>query len=221
MPTTKQQMDAGEKQASARLRLRESSKTALAQQARATLDNVKRSKNFPNDQDVQKAASNFEAATAALEKTNEALLLLRAQEEALLSTLVVQAAAVRRTGNGLLAAVNVSAGGSAQAILEWGLEVATMAKPIKELPPPPENLRATIDRAHKLVIRWDAVIGHVGYVLQFGDPNTGAWRDPLRVTKASYAPEGIALGQAVSVRVAVLRTSGESAFSNAVGFTMR
>ena len=205
----------------ARLSLRESNKPALVAKARDKIAAVKQNANYPSEPEIQACVTELEAATDALDKTNRRLDQIRGEEVALLASQGLQVADLKRATQVLLAVVNHRTRGSEQGIRGWGFEVASAAVPIVDAPPPPDGLRVTIDRQLRQVVRWGAVSGHRGYILQLGDESAKNWRTPIQVTRASYPLTELKPGERASVRVAVRRASGESAFSEAIGFLAR
>jgi hypothetical protein len=126
----------------------------------------------------------------------------------------------KRATKKVLAIIGDVTGGSPTAVKQWGFEVATRAsRPASS--DPPSGVRVEYTRDLKMVVKWDRVVGHVGYVVQIGDGTPQGWGQPIQCPKSRLTPVGLEPGQHVSVRVAVQRKDGLSAFSDPLAVVVR
>jgi len=113
----------------------------------------------------------------------------------------------------MVATVEHTAEGSAEAIKKWGFSVAERAS-ASPTTAPPTGLRSIVTRDLVLFVRWDSVPDHLGYLVQVGDGSPEGWKPAIACTRARFEPTGLAPGQKVAFRVAVQRRSGQSAWSD-------
>jgi hypothetical protein len=126
----------------------------------------------------------------------------------------------KRATKKVLAVVDETASGSASAVKEWGFDIS--ARTVRPVPSDaPTGLRSTISKKLVLTIEWHGVRNHKGYFVQIGDGTPNGWGPAIPVPEARYIPAGLSLGQHVSVRVAVQRANGMSAWTDALAIVMR
>ena len=126
----------------------------------------------------------------------------------------------RRSTNAVVAAVDTVAAGSAQVITQLGFAIDTR----QALPPsidPPQGLHARYTKSFVLVVKWKAVKGSRGYLLQIGDATGQTFGASIVCTKSSCEPQGLLPGQKVSFRVAVQRKDGPSGWCDAIAVVVR
>jgi hypothetical protein len=181
---------------------------------------IKSAPGYANSPDVQKALTNWTGAANAVNTGISAITAARLALAALLATQLTDVAAWKRATTALLAAISTAAGGSAQALAQWGFAPATRVAPTPT-DAPPAKLRATYTKALVLVLRWAAVRNNRGYFVQIGDGTPQGWGAAIPCTKVAYAPTGVAPGQKIAVRVAVQRKTGLSSWSDPLTITVR
>jgi hypothetical protein len=117
--------------------------------------------------------------------------------------------------------VNDLSGGSEEEINKWGYEVRARTASVPSSAAP-TGLRAVYDRKTvALRIRWKAVDGQRGYLLQIGDGTPTGWGQTIHVGEPVYAPQGLTPGQHIMVRVAVVRLQIQSEWSDALSVLVR
>jgi hypothetical protein len=209
-----------EAQARARVNVTSPKKTESVEKARDIIKSIKNNPAYATTQKVQDCTNAFEAATNALDTNIVNVKSARSQLGALLATQLLLTADLRRTATTLQSVITDVARGSAEAIQQWGLQVAGRT-PSSTEPTPPDGLKATYTKALQLVIRWKGVPGRLGYEIEMGDGTPTGWGQPIQVTKVRFTPTGLTPGQKVYFRVAVRRPSGLSDFSDPVVVTVR
>jgi hypothetical protein len=183
-------------------------------------DVVKNAPGYNNQPDVQKALGAWQGSATSLTTTEQAIKAARVGLVALLATQTKNVAGWRRTLKLLLATITQVSQGSEEAIKLWGFLIA-MHQALPASSDAPANLRAEYTRQLALVLRWAGVRGHVGYFVQIGDGTPQGWGTPIPCPKARFEPTGLAPGQKITVRVAVQRKNGLSAWSDALSITVR
>ena len=212
-------MNMNEAQATSRMNLGKTKTTAVSK-ARHAVDSIKANPDYATKPGVQQVTTALAGATDALENNLKALAALRTEEKALLTSQIVLHAAFKRSVKSTLAVIDETAGGSAEGIKKWGLDVAGR-QPAAPDTAPPEGLRARYTKALALVIQWKGIRRSKGYEIQIGDATGQAWGQPIHANTAEYLPIGLTPGQKVSFRVAVHRTTGTSDYSEPLIVTVR
>jgi hypothetical protein len=126
----------------------------------------------------------------------------------------------KRSTKKVLAIIGEITKGSPTAVKEWGFEVATR-NPRPPSSDPPSGVRVEYARDLTLVVKWHRVLGHLGYVVQIGDGTAQGWGPAIPCPKSQLTPTGLEPGQHVSIRVAVQRKDGLSAFSDPLALVVR
>ena len=187
---------------------------------RSTVDAIKANPDFATKPEVQAATTALSNAADAVDNNQKALVAIRTQEKALLTSQLVLVAALKRSVTSIAAVVSETEAGSAEGIKKWGLDVAGR-QPTPATTTPPDGLRATYTKALALVIRWTAVRGARGYEVQLGDGTPQGWGQAIHATRSRFVPAGLVPGQHVVVRVAVHRSAGLSDYSDPLVLTVR
>jgi hypothetical protein len=181
---------------------------------------IKQHPDYPNRPDVQACTAALEAATLAVEADVQDVHTNKASLKALLAKQAIDVAGLKRAAKQTLAVVDLASGGSAEAIKKWGFDVngRTVMPASTDAP---VGLRAMYLKGTDLVFRWNAVPGQRSYLLQMGDGSPTGWGTAMQLPKARFEPTGLTAGQKVTVRVAVMRKNGISAWSDALVATAR
>ncbi len=209
-----------EAQARGRIIIAGHAKASRVSQGHTVIGQIKANPAYANTPTVEDATTAYEAAMNALGANLTAIQAARTALVPLLASQVTLDADVRRTQKTLESVITDAGKGSAEAIQQWGLAVAGRSRlPITS--DPPEGLRATYDKSLQLVLKWNAVVGHIGYAVELGDGTPAGWGQPVQVTRARFTPTGLTPGQKLAFRVAVRRSSGLSDFSDALVITVR
>jgi len=212
-------MNMNEAQAVSRIDLGNTKTTAVTK-ARHTVDSIKANPDYATKPEVQQVTTALAAATDALDNNMKALTALRTEEQALLTSQLVLHAAFKRSVKSTLAVIDETAGGSAEGIKKWGLDVAGR-QPTAVDTRAPEGLRAVYTRAVVLNIRWKGIRRSKGYEIQIGDGTGQGWGQPIHLNTSRFIPTGLTPGQKVSFRVAVHRSTGTSDYSEPLIVTVR
>ena len=192
----------------------------MVHQARQFAEVIKKHPEYANQADVKQSVEAWTTMVDTLDANQQKLKAARATQVALVQTLLKDSAAWKRAAKRVVAAVNAASGGSAEAIKQRGLTVDA-PRVIEPSSAAPTGLRATYTKDNRLVVKWTYVREHRGYFLQVGDGTPTGWGPSIAVTQARYAPEGLALGQKIAIRVAVQRRAGLSAWSDTLIATAR
>jgi hypothetical protein len=169
---------------------------------------------------VQAAVASWGTASSTVGAGAQSITAAQLTLNALEATQVKNVAAWRRATLSVVAAVNDASGGSAEVIKQWGLDVVQHA-PIVDTPDPPIGLRAVYSRQLVLALVWKGAANQRGYLVQIGDGTPTGWGPSIPSTRARYVPAGLTPGQKISVRVAVIRKSGTSAWSDPLSLVVR
>jgi hypothetical protein len=187
--------------------------------AQSTVSAIKANPDYATKPEVQQVTTSLGAAADALDKNLKAITALRVQEKTLLTSQIVLLAALKRAAKSATAVITETAGGSAEEIKKWGLDVAGRA-PLPPSTAAPDGLRVTYTKELAMVMRWKGVRGSKGYELQIGDGTPQGWGQPIHATRAHFLPTGLTPGQKIAIRVAVHRSTGLSAYSDPVNVTV-
>jgi hypothetical protein len=181
---------------------------------------VKAHPEFTNRPDVQQAVTTWVGAADTADQSAQSVKALRLALAAKLAEEVKARAALKRGTRKILAVIDEAAAGSASAIKSWGFEVATrsVAPATHESP---TGLRATYTKELVLQLKWDAVRGSRGYLVQVDDGTGHGFGTPIPCPKATLTPAGLTPGQKVVIRVAVQRKNGLSAWSDELALIVR
>ena len=192
----------------------------LVSAVRKRAESVKGHPSYAQTPEVQQATT---AWTASVDQLDDREAKIRGLKVALAALMLDQqgdVAGVARCTTSVLAAVGKAAGGSVEALHQWGFETSVRSPTVPSTDAP-EGLKATFSRALVLTLRWKAIREQKGYLLQIGDGTPTGWGPTLTSARSHYMPTGLTPGQHIAVRVAVQRPSGVSAWSDALNVVVR
>jgi hypothetical protein len=212
--------NANESAATAKLAFSKLSRAQVIGKTHNLIEVVKAHPEYATRPDVQAAVAAWETSTNVVDQDDQDIHAHRAALVALLAKQAIDLSTWKRATKQTLAVVDLASAGSAEAIKKWGFEVRTRSV-VAPSSDPPVGLRATFTHGTELVLRWSAVMGHRGYIVQSGDGTANGWSAPIQVPRARYQPAGLVPGQKVAFRVAVQRKNGLSGWSDAVIATAR
>ena len=173
---------------------------------------VKAHPSYQAHPEIQAPVTKWVASANAIADYEQKIAALNAQLVALGGERDLAIVDWHRQTRGVITAIDGVTAGDANAITQWGFESSTRV-PSPESDEAPTNLRVGYMKNHAFVIRWKAVKGARGYLLQIGDGTATGWGPTIQATRASYVPTGLASGQHIAMRVAVIRKNGQSTWS--------
>jgi hypothetical protein len=169
---------------------------------------------------LQQSVTQWLGAADAVDKDDQAIKTARLNLAALIAQRAKHVTAWKRTTKSVLSDVNEVSAGSAQIITELGFLV-DVRKPVPASTEAPTALRVRYTKALVLVVKWNAVKGARGYLVQIGDLAGQSFGPSIACVKSTFEPQGLAPGQKVTFRVAVQRKEGTSAWSDVLAVTVR
>jgi hypothetical protein len=181
---------------------------------------VKAHPEFANRPEVQQAVTTWGTSADSVDQAAQDIKSLRLALSARLAEEIKARAALKRGTKKILAVIDEAAAGSAAAIKSWGFEVATRTS-APATHEAPTGLRALYTKELVLTVKWHAVRGSRGYLLQMTDATGQGFGPPIPCPKAMFLPVGLTPGQKVTFRVAVQRKNGLSAYSDELAVTVR
>ena len=181
---------------------------------------VKAHPEFTNRPDVQQAVTAWVGSADTVDQSAQEIKALRLALKAKLANEIKARAALKRGTKKILAVIDEAAAGSAAAIKSWGFDVSTRTS-VPATHEAPTGLRALYTKELVLVVKWDAVRGSRGYLVQMTDATGQGFGSPIPCPKAMFLPTGLTPGQKVTFRVAVQRKNGLSAYSDELAVTVR
>ena len=170
--------------------------------------------------DLQQSVNSWVSAADSIDKVDQAIKTTRLTLSGLIAQRVKGVTTWKRATKQVLADVDAVAAGSAQVITQLGFALSIRQPPVASTEAP-TGLIVKYTKALDLVLKWKAVKNHRGYLVQIGDAAGQTWGPSLATVKSTYKPQGLAPGAKVAFRVAVQRTSGLSAWSDALVVTVR
>jgi hypothetical protein len=219
MTTKKEAIQAGEGAATAKFVIGNKSAERLVGDAQQILGVVKTNERYA-DPTLKQAVTAWQAATDAVDASDQAIKSARLTLAGLLALRAKEVTGFKRATRAVLSAVDTVAAGSARVITQLGFALEARL-PVPPSMDPPSGLRAKYTKSLVLVVKWDSLKSSRGYVLQIGDAAGENFGAPIDCVRSSYQPKGLALGQTVTVRVAVRRKGGQSTWSDVLAFTVR
>ena len=183
-------------------------------------DFIKQNPNYQTQPLVQQVVTAWVAASAVVNKADQDIKTARVALVGLIAGRRTAFLAYGRATGNVLKTIDTVTNGSAQAIKEWGFDIVTRT-PRNVTSEAPQGLRVSYTKALDFVVRWNGIVGHLGYNVQIGDGTPNGWGPVQQSPKASFTPQGLTPGQHVLIRVAVQRKSGLSAWSDSLAVTVR
>lgn len=183
------------------------------------LELIKKSPDYTTTQAVQDAVAKVQAAIDALTKTLGQLDGLNAQIGTLETQRLQDAAALHRSHDGLVSAVNDAAKGTRAKILSWGGAVAGRNKIEPTTDAPKEVRGKSKPGTHSAVFQCKADSSAVCYLFQSGanPADVDNWPPPVIESGARHTMENLTVGQKVYCRVAIQRRKvGQGQWSGVV-----
>ena len=192
----------------------------IAALTRKTAEVVKAHPSYPQNPALQACVTSWVAAGDAIDHDEQDLKNAHSLAAQAAAKRVVHVSDWKRETKRVLAEVDRLAAGSPTEVKAWGFGLSTrvVTAPTSD---PPADLRVHYKRDLSLVIRWKAVAGSRGYSLQMGDGTPQGWGPIIQCPAANYTPVGLTPGQHLTIRVAVQRKSGLSAWSDALSAVAR
>ena len=216
----KKPTNANESQANAKLSVSHIKVTEMIDITRKVAKTIKDNPSYANQPELQGAVTSWLALADALENEEHTIHTKHASIFALTASRGTALGVWKRATKKVVANVSETSAGSAEAITQWGFEVATRATstPTSDAP---LGLKMRITKDLALTLEWKGVRGQRGYLLQIGDGTPAGWGSTIHLSEPKYIPQGLQPGQHVTARVAVQRTNGVSAWSDALAFIAR
>ena len=209
-----------EASASAKLTMAHLTPDKRANLAQKVGDTVKAHPDYNNHPEIQQTLTSWLALAAAMSTSTAKIDNLKQALAAEHVTLHKAGSSFNRGTKMMLAVVDSVSAGSEEAIKKWGFDI-TSRTPAAPTSDAPQGLRGIRTKDLSTVIRWDAVRGNRGYMVQMGDGTPNGFGAPMPCARARFAPTGLPVGQKVTFRVAVQRKNGMSAWSNEVTIVVR
>jgi len=192
----------------------------IAALTRKTAEVVKAHPSYPQNPALQTCVTSWIAAGDSIDHDEQDLKNANSLATQALAKRIVHVGDWKRETKRVLAEIDRLAAGSPTEVKAWGFDLSTRisAPPTSD---PPAELRVLYKRDLSLVIKWKPVPGSRGYSLQIGDGTPQGWGPIIQCPAANYTPVGLTPGQHLTIRVAVQRKSGLSAWSDALSAVAR